>query len=208
MGHKAHPLGLRLGINKKWKSNWIAKGTDFKKFLLEDAKIRKFLENKLRYNGVADIIIERNANQVIINIYTSKPGVIIGRQGSGIDELKKTIEKVTKSNVKINIQEVQNAEGRAALIGQNIASQIEKRISWRRAIKQALSRAMEAKVSGVRITISGRLGGIEMARTEKFSEGSMPLQTLRANIDYALCEARTTYGVIGVKVWIYQKTEK
>jgi small subunit ribosomal protein S3 len=208
MGQKSHPIGIRLGINKTWKSNWIASGKDFKKFLNEDFVIRKFLENKLRNEGVAEIIIERGANQIIITIHTSRPGLIIGRQGAGIDELKTKIEKITKSNIKINIQEVSSPEKNAALIAQNIGSQIEKRISWRRAVKQAISRAKEAKISGIRVSIAGRLGGVEMARTENFSEGSMPLQTLKADIDYALYEARTTYGIIGIKTWVYQAKKK
>ncbi len=208
MGQKTHPLGIRLGINKTWKSNWIASGKNFKKFLHEDVHIRKFLEDKLKNEGVADTVIERNANQIIITINTSRPGLIIGRQGAGIEELKSKIEKMTKSSVKINIQEVQNPEANASLISQNIASQIEKRISWRRAIKQAISRAQEAKVSGIRVSIAGRLGGVEMARTEKFSEGQMPLQTLKADIDYAFYKAKTTYGVIGVKTWVYQEKKE
>lgn len=208
MGQKTHPLGIRLGINKTWKSNWIASGDNFKKFLHEDVYIRRFLENKLKNEGVADTVIERNANQIIITINTSRPGLIIGRQGAGIEELKSKIEKMTKSSVKINIQEVQNPEANASLISQNIASQIEKRISWRRAIKQAISRAQEAKVSGIRVSIAGRLGGIEMARTEKFSEGRMPLQTLKADIEYAFYKAKTTYGVIGVKTWVYQEKKE
>jgi len=208
MGQKSHPIGIRLGINKTWKSNWIASGKDFKKFLHEDFEIRKYLENKLKDNGVADIVIERNANQVVVTIETSRPGLIIGRQGAGIEELKSKIEKMTKNSIKINIQEVQNPEASATLICQNIASQIEKRISWRRAVKQSISRAQEAKVSGIRIAVSGRLGGIEMARTEKFSEGRMPLQTLKADISYSLCKARTSYGVIGVKTWVFQEKKE
>lgn len=208
MGQKTHPLGIRLGINKTWKSNWIASGDNFKKFLHEDVYIRRFLENKLKNEGVADTVIERNANQIIITINTSRPGLIIGRQGAGIEELKSKIEKMTKSSVKINIQEVQNPEANASLISQSIASQIEKRISWRRAIKQSISRAKEAKVSGIRVSIAGRLGGIEMARTEKFSEGRMPLQTLKADIEYAFYKAKTTYGVIGVKTWVYQEKKE
>lgn len=208
MGQKTHPLGIRLGINKTWKSNWIASGDNFKKFLHEDVHIRRFLENKLKNEGVADTVIERNANQIIITINTSRPGLIIGRQGAGIEELKSKIEKMTKSSVKINIQEVQNPEANASLISQSIASQIEKRISWRRAIKQSISRAKEAKVSGIRVSIAGRLGGIEMARTEKFSEGRMPLQTLKADIEYAFYKAKTTYGVIGVKTWVYQEKKE
>jgi small subunit ribosomal protein S3 len=208
MGHKGHPLGLRLGINKDWKSSWIASGKDFKKFLYEDVQIRKFLENKLRKGGVAEIIIERSANQIIITIHTSRPGIVIGRSGTGVEELKSEVEKITKSGIKINIQEVQTPEACACLVAQNIALQIEKRISWRRAVKQAISRALDVGVSGIRTSVAGRLGGVEMARTEKFSEGKMPLQTLKSNIDYAFCKARTTYGVIGVKVWIYQEKKK
>ena len=208
MGQKVNPIGIRLGINKTWQSSWFAKGKDFKKFLNEDVKIRQFLEEKLKTGGVSQIIIERGANQTTITIYTSRPGLIIGRQGAGIEELKKDIEKIKKSTVKINIQEVSNPEASAPLIAQNIASQIEKRIAWRRAIKQAISRALEAKVSGIRVSIAGRLGGVKMAITEKYSKGSMPLQTLKANIDYALYRAKTTYGVIGVKVWVYQKEKK
>jgi len=208
MGQKAHPIGIRLGINKSWLSSWFAKGKEFKDFLHADIKIRKFLESRLKNSGVAKVVIEREANQVVITIHTSKPGIIIGRGGEGIENLQRELKKLISNDVKIEIYEVSGPETSASLIAQNIASQIEKRISWRRAVKQAIARAEEKKVEGVKIVVSGRLGGAEMARSEKFTSGKMPLQTLKADIDYAFCQARTTYGVIGVKVWVYKKEKK
>jgi len=204
MGQKSHPIGLRLGINKNWSSNWMAKKKEFKGFILEDFKIRKFLFKNLKNAGLSRVNIERDEAQIKIIIYTSKPGIIIGRGGVGAEEIKSKLAKITKKNIDLEIKEVESPEKDAALVAQNIASQIEKRISWRKAVKQSIARAQEERVKGIRISVSGRLGGVEMARRENFAEGSMPLGTFKANIDYSFCEAKTTYGVIGVKVWIYQ----
>lgn len=204
MGQKVNPIGFRLGVKKNWKANWFASKKDFEKFLHQDIAMRKYLDKKLDNAGVADVRIERSANQVILTISTSRPGVIIGRSGAGVEELKKEVEKITKQEVKINIQEIGEAESNSSLVAQAVAAQIEKRISYRRAVKQAIDRAQKAKIKGIKIKVSGRLGGVEMARKEKFSQGSMPLHTLKAEIDYAYKLAHTTYGVIGVKVWIFK----
>ncbi len=203
MGQKVSPVGFRTGITKKWKSNWFA-GKDYPKLLQEDIKIRELIFKKLHHASVADVLIERSANLVTITVYTSRPGVIIGRSGAGIEELRSEISKITPSTIKINIEEVREPELSARLVALNIASQLERRISYRRACKQALGRVINAGARGAKIQISGRLGGVDIARQETFSSGSMPLATLRSDIDYAYIPARTTYGVIGVKVWIYK----
>ena len=208
MGRKINPVGFRLGINHNWRSNWFADSNNFSNFLYEDSKIRKYLNKKLSNASVSFIKINRSANQVEIIISTSRPGIIIGRSGAGVEEIKNEIEKIIKNKktiVKINIQEVSNPDSCSSLVTQNISIQVEKRISWKRAVKQAIDRAKKDDVGGIKIMISGRLGGIEMARSEVFSYGKMPLQSLNANIEYAFNEAHTTYGVIGIKVWIYKK---
>jgi small subunit ribosomal protein S3 len=204
MGQKINPIGLRIGIVDTWRSNWFAK-KDYDKFLHEDIKLRNFIMKKLGRQGVASVLIERSANCVVINIYSSRPGVIIGRKGEGVEKLKDQLQKITKTKVQINIEEVKEPESNAYLIAENIAAQLEKRISFRRALKQAIDRAMNTKeCKGIKISVSGRLGGVEMARKESLSVGEMPLGTLRANIGYAYVPAFTTYGTIGVKVWIYK----
>ena len=204
MGQKVNPHGLRIGIIKDWDTKWYASDKDFGNFLVEDVKIRKFLKNKLYISGISRIEIERAANKVKINLSTAKPGLVIGKGGTGIEELKKVLEKMTGKSVLVNITEVKSPEMDATLVAENIASQLEKRISFRRAMKQSMTRAMKLGAKGIKTSVAGRLGGAEIARTEHYHEGTIPLQTLRADIDYGFAEANTTYGKIGVKVWIYK----
>lgn len=202
MGQKVNPIGLRIGVIRSWESRWFSNDKDFANNLLEDDKLRRYIKTKLYDSGVANIEIERTANRTRINIHTAKPGMVIGKGGSGIDELKNELEKMTGKNILINIIEVKKPELSAQLVAENIASQLEKRISFRRAMKQAIMRTMRAGAKGIKTACSGRLGGAEIARTEHYHEGVVPLQTLRADIDYGFAEAHTTYGKIGVKVWI------
>jgi small subunit ribosomal protein S3 len=204
MGQKVNPHGLRIGIIKDWDTKWYASTKDFSSFLIEDVKIRRFLKKKLYIAGIARIEIERAANKVKINIHTAKPGIIIGKQGAGIEALRKELEKMTGKSVLLSITEIKNIELVAQLVAENIAAQLEKRVSFRRAMKQAMSRTMKAGARGIKTQVSGRLGGAEIARVEHYAEGTIPLQTLRADIDYGFAEANTTYGKIGVKVWIYK----
>jgi small subunit ribosomal protein S3 len=204
MGQKVNPHGLRIGIIKDWDTKWYASTKDFSSFLIEDVKIRRFLKKKLYIAGIARIEIERAANKVKINIHTAKPGIIIGKQGAGIEALRKELEKMTGKSVLLNITEIKNIELVAQLVAENIAAQLEKRVSFRRAMKQAMSRTMKAGARGIKTQVSGRLGGAEIARVEHYAEGTIPLQTLRADIDYGFAEANTTYGKIGIKVWIYK----
>lgn len=204
MGQKVSPIGLRLGINKDWESKWYAKDKDFAKFLNNDNKIRKFLETKLKDAAVSSIIIERNATKTDIIINTAKPGVVIGHSGELIEKMKKELTKLVDEKIQISIKEIKRPETDAALVAENIARQIENRVSFRIAQKRAIRNAMKSGVKGIKTSVSGRLGGAEMARTEGYSEGNTPLHTLRANIDYSNKEANTTYGKIGVKVWIYK----
>jgi len=199
-----HPHGLRVGIIKDWDAKWIAPKKQLADTLIEDVKIRELIKNKLYTAGISKIQIERAANKISINIHTAKPGSVIGKGGSGIEALKNELEKFTKKTVLINIIEVKVPELDAQLVAENIAAQIEKRISFRRAMKQAISRAMKAGAKGIKTMVSGRLGGAEIARSEGYHEGTIPLQTLRADIDYGFAEAHTTYGRIGVKVWLYK----
>ncbi|MBK1812558.1 30S ribosomal protein S3 [Clostridium sp. YIM B02505] len=204
MGQKVHPHGLRVGVIKDWNAKWYADKKNFADNLVEDYQIRTFVKKELYSAGISKIEIERAAKRVKLNIFTAKPGVIIGRGGSGIESLKVKLEKFIKEkNVLINIVEVKRAEADAQLMAENIASQLEKRISFRRAMKQTIQRAMKTGVKGVKTACSGRLGGAEIARAEFYHEGTIPLQTLRADIDYGFAEADTTYGKIGVKVWVY-----
>ena len=203
MGQKVNPHGLRVGVIKDWDSRWFT--TDKKEFgalLLEDHNIRKFLKNKLYSAGVAKIEIERSANKVKLDLHVAKPGVVIGRAGAGIEALKAELEKMTKKNIIVNIVEVKAIDKNAQLVAENIALAIERRVAFRRAMKQAVQRALKAGAKGIKVAASGRLGGAEMARTEGYSEGNVPLQTLRSDIDYGFAEADTTYGKIGIKVWI------
>lgn len=204
MGQKVHPHGLRVGVIKDWDSKWYADKKDFGDNLVEDYKIRKYLKKSLYSAGIAKIEIERNDDKVRIHIHTAKPGILIGKQGAEKDKIKANVEKLIKKNVIIDVVEVRNAEVNAQLAAENIASQLERRISFRRAMKQVMQRAMKMGAKGIKATCSGRLGGAEIARSEHYHEGTIPLQTLRADIDYGFAEANTTYGKIGVKVWIYK----
>lgn len=204
MGQKVHPYGFRLGINKPWKSNWFAK-KDFPVLLLEDIAIREYIKKNLAHAGVANVEIERSASRVRINIHTSRPGIIIGKKGLEVDKLKEEIQKLIKGKqVNLNIKEIRRAELDATLIAQNIALQLLKRISFRRAMKKSVVAAQRFGAKGVKIRCSGRLGGAEIARSEWYREGRVPLHTLRADIDYGTAEAKTTYGIIGIKAWVYK----
>ncbi|MEE3381659.1 MAG: 30S ribosomal protein S3 [Succiniclasticum sp.] len=203
MGQKVNPHGFRVGVIEGWESNWYA-DKDYQKFLLEDIKIREFIKDKLFLSGISKVDIERASNKARITIYTAKPGMVIGRQGSNIELLKNDLKKMTTANIDINIQEVKQPDMDATLVAENIASQLERRIAFRRAMKQAVGRTMRLGAKGIRVRLGGRLGGAEIARAESYREGSIPLHTLRANIDYGTAEAHTTYGRIGVKVWIYK----
>ncbi|SNX54376.1 30S ribosomal protein S3 [Thermoanaerobacterium sp. RBIITD] len=202
MGQKINPHGLRVGISQDWDAKWFAKDKDFSNLLIEDIKIREFIKKKIYTSGVPKVEIERAANRIKIDVYTAKPGMVIGKGGAGIEELRQEIEKMTNKKVIINIVEVKNPELDAQLVAENIASQLERRISFRRAMKQSISRSMKLGAKGIKVSCAGRLAGAEIARTERYHEGVVPLQTLRANIDYGFAEANTTYGKIGVKVWI------
>lgn len=203
MGQKVHPHGLRVGVIKGWDSKWYA-GKDYEKFLLEDIKIREFIKEKLFLSGISKVEIERASNKARISIHTAKPGMVIGRQGSNIELLKSDLKKMTDSAIDINIVEVKTPDMDATLVAENIAAQLERRIAFRRAMKQCVGRTMRMGANGIKITCGGRLGGAEIARSESYREGSIPLHTLRADIDYGTAEAHTTYGRIGIKVWIYK----
>lgn len=202
MGQKVNPHGLRVGVIKDWNARWYAKDKDFADLLIEDQKIREYIKKSQFDAGISSVEIERAANRVKIHIHTAKPGMVIGKGGSGIEVMRKAIEKMTGKNILINIIEVKNVEIDAQLVAENIASQLERRISFRRAMKQSIQRAMRNGALGVKTSVSGRLNGAEMARTEGYQEGNVPLQTLRADIHYGFAEANTTYGKLGVKVWI------
>ena len=205
MGQKVSPHGLRVGVIKDWDSKWYADKKDFADYLIEDKAVRKYVKEKLYQAGISRILIDRAANnQLKLTILAGKPGMIIGKSGAGVDEVKRELEKLTGKNVNINIIEVRRPELDAQLTAESIASAIERRVAFRRAMKQAIGRTMKAGSKGIKVVISGRLGGAEIARSEKYSEGNVPLHTLRANIDYGFAEADTTYGKIGVKVWINQ----
>ena len=204
MGQKVNPISLRLGVIRTWDSRWYAKGQQFAENLHEDIKLRKYLSQKLKHAGVARIEMERAAKKLKIIISTARPGVVIGKKGSGIDTLKADVQKLTPNEVYLNIQEVRKPDIDAQLVAENIALQLEKRISWRRALKKAIAAAIRGGVRGIKVQVSGRLDGAEIARTEWYTEKSVPLHTLRADIDYGTSEALTTYGIIGVKTWIYK----
>lgn len=203
MGQKVNPHGLRVGIIKDWDTKWYASKKDFADNLIEDYEIREMLKKSLYHAGISKIEIERAANKVKINIYTAKPGIVIGKGGTGIDKLKSDVEKLINKKTILNIVEVKSPDTDAQLVAENIAAQLERRISFRRAMKQAISRSRRAGAKGIKTMVSGRLGGADIARSEGYHEGTIPLHTLRANIDYGFAEASTTYGKIGVKVWIY-----
>jgi small subunit ribosomal protein S3 len=204
VGQKVHPYGFRLGINKPWKSNWFGK-RDFPELLQEDIKIRNFLRKNLSHAGIANLEIERSANRIRINIHTARPGIIIGKKGLEVDRLKEELQRIIGGKqVNLNIKEIRRAELDASLVAQNIALQLEKRISFRRAMKKSVQSSLRFGALGIKIRCSGRLGGHEIARSEWYREGRVPLHTLRADIDYGTAEALTTYGIIGIKVWVYK----
>ncbi|MBO8172769.1 MAG: 30S ribosomal protein S3 [Bacillaceae bacterium] len=203
MGQKVNPVGMRVGIIRDWESKWFA-GKDYADLLHEDIKLRDYIKNRLKDAAVASIEIERAANRVNISIYTAKPGMVIGKGGSEVEALRKELSKMTDKKVHININEIKNPDLNATLVAENIARQLENRISFRRAQKQAIQRTMRAGAQGIKTMVSGRLGGADIARSEGYSEGTVPLHTIRADIDYGTAEAHTTYGRIGVKVWIYR----
>ncbi|TAF64548.1 MAG: 30S ribosomal protein S3 [Cytophagales bacterium] len=204
MGQKVNPIGLRLGIIKGWDSNWYG-GKDFSEKLLEDVKIRNYVQARIPKGGISKIIIERTLKRIILTIQTARPGVVIGKGGNEVDNIREELKKLTNKDVQINIFEIKRAEADAVLVAETIAQQIEARVSYRRAMKQAISNALRVGAQGIKVKISGRLGGAEMARTEQYKEGRIPLHTLRADIDYAVGEANTTYGKIGIKVWIFKR---
>ena len=201
MGQKVNPYGIRLGINKTWSSRWFSKN-EYTKLLHQDLKIKSYVEKKLKNASISKINIERAAKKLRLSIYSSRPGIIIGKKGADIETLKKDLSKMSNLEVFLDIKEVRKPEVEAKLVAENIASQLEKRISFRRAMKKAVQSAMRLGAKGVKVVCSGRLGGAEIARTEKYHEGSVPLHTLRGDIDYATAEAETTYGICGIKVWI------
>lgn len=204
MGQKVHPKGLRLGIIRDWDSRWYARKKEFSDLLLEDVRIRKMIKKRFFQAGISRTEIERAANRIKITIHTAKPGMVIGKGGAGVEDLRKYLETQTGKQVAVNIIEVKVPEQDAQLVAENIAAQLEKRISFRRAMKQSVTRSMRMGAKGVKVIISGRIGGAEIARRERDWSGTVPLHTLRADIDYGLAEATTTYGKIGVKVWIYR----
>lgn len=203
MGQKVSPIGFRIGVIRNWDARWYAH-KNYTDLLHEDLKVRDFLQKKLSASGLSRVEIERAANNMRINIHTAKPGMVIGRGGTGVEELRKQLEKFTGKKVHLNIMEIKSPELDAYLVADSVASQLERRIAFRRAMKQAVFRTMRAGAKGIKISCSGRLGGAEMARNESYLEGTVPLQTLRADIDYGFAEAHTTYGRIGIKVWIYK----
>jgi len=204
VGQKVNPIGLRVGVIRTWDSRWFAKGVLYAQQLHEDFKLRKYIKAKLKHAGVARIEMERAANKVKIIISTARPGVVIGKKGTGIDTLKAEVQKLTKNEVFLNIHEVRKPDMDATLIAENVALQLEKRISWRRAVKKAIQAGVKVGVRGIKVKVGGRLDGAEIARSEWYSEKSVPLHTLRADVDYGTAEAYTTYGLIGVKVWVYK----
>ena len=203
MGQKVHPLGFRLGVIRDWDSKWYA-DKDYRRFLHEDLAIRRYLKEKLFHAGISRITIERAANKAKVYVHAAKPGIIIGKRASGLDTLRAELQKMTTTEIFLNIIEVRKVETDALLVAENIAAQLEKRVSFRRAMKKAMTQARRAGAKGVKVMCAGRLGGAEMSRTEWYRDGRVPLHTLRADIDFGIAEAKTTYGVIGVKVWIFK----
>ena len=204
MGQKVNPIGLRLGINRGWDSVWFAKKKEYGKLLIEDYKIREYVKKTVVNSGVSQIMIERTSKKCIISIYTSRPGFVIGKKGSDIEKIKKNLSKISDTEISLNIKEVKKPELNAYLVAENIAQQLVKRIAFRKTMKRAIQSALRLGAKGIRVCLSGRLAGNEIARTEWSREGSVPLHTFRANVDYAEAEALTAYGLIGVKVWIYK----
>jgi len=204
MGQKVNPIALRLGINRTWDSIWFAKKSEYGNLLIEDYKIRAYIKKNIVNSGVANVTIERTSKKCIISIHTSRPGFVIGKKGSDVDKIKKNLSKISSSEISLNIKEVKKPELNSFLVAENIAQQLVKRIAYRRAMKRAMQSSLRLGAKGIRVCLSGRLGGNEIARTEWLREGSVPLHTFRAEVDYAEAEALTTYGIIGVKVWIYK----
>jgi small subunit ribosomal protein S3 len=204
MGQKVNPIGMRLQVNRTWDSRWYAESKDFGNLLLEDLKIREFVKEECKQAGIARVIIERPHKKCRVTIHAARPGVIIGKKGADIETLRKKIAAMTKSDLHLNIVEVRKPEMDAALVGESIAQQLERRVSFRRAMKRAVQNAMRMGALGIRVNVAGRLGGAEIARTEWYREGRVPLHTLRADIDYGFIQAKTTYGIIGVKVWVFK----
>ncbi len=207
MGQKVHPYGFRLGVTKKWISNWYAEGKDYMTMLHEDLKLREYLIKELKQASVSEVMIERPANNIVVTIKTARPGIIIGRKGEDIEKLRNKVFQMFQIPVQINIDEIKRPELNSKLVADSVAMQLEKRVMFRRAMKRVVQNAMRSGATGIRIAVSGRLGGAEIARTECYREGRVPLHTLKANIDYAVSEALTTYGIIGIKVWIYVEDE-
>jgi len=204
MGQKVNPIGLRLGINRNWESRWFPAKGRTADFIAEDYKIRKFLKKELFYAGVSNIIIERTVKKLRVNIVTARPGIIIGKKGADIEKLKATLTKMLGKDVAINIKEEKRPQASGQLAAENVATQLERRVAFRRAMKKVIQGALKSGAKGIKVSVSGRLGGAEMARTEWYLEGRVPLHTLRAKIDYGFAEAHTTYGIIGIKVWIFK----
>ena len=204
MGQKVNPIGLRLGINRGWDSVWFSKKREYGKFLIEDYKIREYVKKNVVNSGVSQVLIERTSKKCIVSIYTSRPGFVIGKKGSDIDKIKKNLAKISSTEISLNIKEVKKPELNAYLVAENIAQQLVKRIAFRKTMKRAIQSALRLGAKGIKVCLSGRLAGNEIARTEWQREGSVPLHTFRAAVDYAEAEALTTYGIIGVKVWIYK----
>jgi len=204
MGQKVNPVGFRLGINRGWDSVWFSKKREYGKLLIEDYKIRKYIKEHVVNSGVSQVLIERTSKKCIVSIFTSRPGFVIGKKGSDIDKIKKNLSKISSTEVSLNIKEVKKPELNAYLVAENIAQQLVKRIAFRKAMKRAIQSALRLGAKGIRVCVAGRLAGNEIARTEWIREGSVPLHTFRADVDYAEAEALTSYGLIGVKVWIYK----
>ena len=204
MGQKVNPISLRLGINRGWDSVWFAKKREYGKFLIEDYKIREYIKKNVINSGVSQVIIERTSKKCIVSIYTSRPGFVIGKKGSDVEKIKRNLSKISSTEVSLNIKEVKKPELNSYLVAENIAQQLVKRIAFRKTMKRAIQSARRLGAKGIKVCLSGRLAGNEIARTEWQREGSVPLHTFRANVDYAEAEALTTYGIIGVKVWIYK----
>ncbi len=204
MGQKVNPNGFRVGVIRDWNTRWYAQKKDFADFLVEDKKIRDYVKKKYFAASISKIDIERAANKITVNIYTGRPGMLIGKGGAGVELIKQDVSELVNKSVNVNIMEVRNVDTDAQLVAENIAAQIEKRVSFRRAMKQAMGRTIKAGAKGIKIKCGGRLGGAEIARTEGYHDGSIPLQTMRADIEYGFAEASTTYGRIGVKVWVYK----
>ena len=204
MGQKMHPHGLRVGVIKDWDSKWYANSKNYSDYLVEDHKIREYVKKKLFISGISKVVIERTTKLVKVNVYTAKPGLVIGKGGALVETLKEELQKMIGKDVKVDIIEVKDFDTNAQLVAESICAQLEKRVSFRRAMKQAMAKTMKAGALGIKTSVSGRLAGADMARTEFYKEGTIPLQTLRADIDYGFYEADTTYGKIGVKVWIYK----